>query len=243
MQAGAHDELDPGWAVERVAKYYEDLLLERVSPPVEMMKIVGVQTIGIEELLARYAGLPRWELLSTLIETELDVLGNDQEREATYLARFPEFQSAIEELLSKPMPVASRLYSSGERIGNYEVESLAGRGAGSQVYRARHLQTHRTVAIKLLRADWENACGADYRKRFRLEAEYAQRLDHPSIVRWVESGEHDSLPYHVFEYVSGVSLREYARTKYFRQFRRRASSLKSPRRSTMRTVTVSCIGI
>jgi serine/threonine-protein kinase len=72
------------------------------------------------------------------------------------------------------------------------------------VYRAHDNECGQTVAVKLL-ADNLSA-DPDLRERFRREAELAQRLSHPNIVRVFESGESDGRAYIVLEYVDGGSL-------------------------------------
>ncbi len=99
--------------------------------------------------------------------------------------------------------------SAGECIGDYRVVRLLGKGAIGFVYLVEDIRTARTMALKLLRPDWKTACGDDYRDLFRKEAALNEPLEHPRIVKLLNSGEHNELPFHVFEYIEGPTLREY----------------------------------
>lgn len=99
--------------------------------------------------------------------------------------------------------------SAGECIGEYRVVRLLGKGAIGFVFLVEDIRTARTMALKLLRPDWKTACGDDYRELFRKEAALNEPLEHPRIVKLLNSGEHNELPFHVFEYIDGPTLREY----------------------------------
>ncbi|MGO1838499.1 Stk1 family PASTA domain-containing Ser/Thr kinase [Microbacterium gubbeenense] len=76
-----------------------------------------------------------------------------------------------------------------ERVlsGRYRVDSLIGKGGMASVYRGYDLTLGRTVAIKILSR--ELASDNTFRTRFRLEAQAASRMAHPSIVRVYDAGE------------------------------------------------------
>lgn len=97
----------------------------------------------------------------------------------------------------------------------YEVGELIGRGGMASVYRGRDLTLGREVAIKILESDL--AADATFRTRFRLEAQAASRMSHPTIVRVYDAGEDvetdadgttRAVPYIVMELVSGRTLKE-----------------------------------
>ncbi|MEX0153541.1 Stk1 family PASTA domain-containing Ser/Thr kinase [Microbacterium sp. LMI1-1-1.1] len=99
--------------------------------------------------------------------------------------------------------------------GRYRVDDLIGRGGMASVYRGYDQTLGRTVAIKILKADL--AGDAAFRTRFRLEAQAASRMAHPSIVRVFDAGEdsetgydgHDRpVPYIVMELVHGRLLKD-----------------------------------
>jgi hypothetical protein len=72
------------------------------------------------------------------------------------------------------------------------------------VYKARHLQLNRLVALKMVLA--AGHASAAERNRFRQEAETVARLQHPNIVQIFEVGAHNGLPYLALEYVDGGTL-------------------------------------
>src|SRR6266581_3615301 len=69
----------------------------------------------------------------------------------------------------------------GQRLGNYTVLSLIGRGGMGEVYRARDTQLERDVALKLL----PDAFAGDPERlaRFQREAQALAALNHPNIAQ------------------------------------------------------------
>jgi serine/threonine-protein kinase len=106
--------------------------------------------------------------------------------------------------------------SDGTRVlsGRYRVDDLIGRGGMASVYRGYDLTLGREVAVKILKR--ELAEDAVFRTRFRLEAQAASRMAHPSIVRVFDAGEDTEVtaegqsrpvPYIVMELVHGELLK------------------------------------
>jgi serine/threonine protein kinase len=90
-------------------------------------------------------------------------------------------------------------------IGNYRIEECIGRGGMGVVYRGRHLQLPRTVAIKSI----DTRAPADLRRlkhRFEKEAYIQSQLDHPGIVKIYDYIVGQQTYYIVMEYVEGRSL-------------------------------------
>ena len=88
--------------------------------------------------------------------------------------------------------------------GRYRLEGVIGRGGMALVYRACDREHDEPVAIKLL-AD-NLAADPELRSRFAREAEVAERLSHPNVVRTLGSGEADGRSFIVLEYVDGGNL-------------------------------------
>ncbi|MFJ2503856.1 MULTISPECIES: Stk1 family PASTA domain-containing Ser/Thr kinase [Microbacterium] len=97
--------------------------------------------------------------------------------------------------------------------GRYRVDELIGHGGMAKVYRGFDLTLGREVAIKIL--DPDLARDTAFRTRFRLEAQAASRMSHPSIVRVFDAGDpssndpsSDEPPYIVMELVKGTLLKK-----------------------------------
>ena len=87
----------------------------------------------------------------------------------------------------------------------YQLEERRGTGGMAMVYRAHDLMLERTVAIKLLRADFSS--DPDFRERFRQEAKAAANLSHPNIVTVHDFGLDSGRLFIVMEYVPGTDLK------------------------------------
>jgi eukaryotic-like serine/threonine-protein kinase len=97
----------------------------------------------------------------------------------------------------------------GTRLGDYEVESLLGSGGMGEVYQARDLRLHRSVAIKVLPSVF--SLDRDRLQRFEQEARAAAALNHPNIIAVFQLGTYQSSPYLVSELLEGLTLREHLR--------------------------------
>ena len=108
---------------------------------------------------------------------------------------------------SAPLFERGRTGDSHERpsIAGFEIESLLGRGAMAEVWRARQVgRLSRTVAIKLIRRD---SLDDERLRRFETEARAMAAVDDPRIVRPFEVGiADDGRPYIAMEFVEGVPL-------------------------------------
>ncbi len=91
----------------------------------------------------------------------------------------------------------------GGRLGQYEVLGKLGKGGMGAVYKARHVELGKLVAIKVLPA--EQVCEANV-ARFRHEVRAMGKLEHPNIVAAHDAGEHRGVRYLVMALVDGVDL-------------------------------------
>ena len=87
--------------------------------------------------------------------------------------------------------------------GRYEIERELGRGGMAIVHLARDVRTDRRVALKVLHPQLAFTLGAD---RFAREIRLAARLDHPTILRVLDSGDVDGQLWFTMQYVEGENL-------------------------------------
>ena len=93
----------------------------------------------------------------------------------------------------------------GQRLGNYLLRSVIGRGGMGTVYRADHIYLKRPVAVKVLHRSYFDQ--RDARERFLREAQAAGRIDHPNIIGVTDFGEApDGTVFLVMAHVNGNSL-------------------------------------
>ena len=93
----------------------------------------------------------------------------------------------------------------------YLIEELVGVGGMCNVYRAFDAEALRTVAVKMLRDEYD--ADEEYLRRFRNESRAINALSHPNIVKIYDVVLDAPNPYLVMEYVSGITLKEYIEQK------------------------------
>jgi len=89
-------------------------------------------------------------------------------------------------------------------IPDYVAEKELGRGGFGAVYQARRKKDGTRVAIKVMLS--QAAATEEAVLRFKREMEVTRQLDHPNIVRFIESGAHKGAFYFVMELCDGGSL-------------------------------------
>jgi serine/threonine protein kinase len=102
-------------------------------------------------------------------------------------------------LTSTQMPLGP-----GTRLGPYEILSALGAGGMGEVYKARDTRLDRTVAIKVLPAQF--AADPEFRERFEREAKAISQLTHPHICTLYDVGSQDGTDFLVMEYLEGETL-------------------------------------
>jgi serine/threonine protein kinase len=89
--------------------------------------------------------------------------------------------------------------------GQYQIESLLGKGGMGAVYRARHILLGDRVAIKLLPPQMRS--NTEWLRRFQREGQAARRFRHPNAVTVYDlRTSSDGMIYLVMEYVEGTTL-------------------------------------
>jgi len=86
----------------------------------------------------------------------------------------------------------------------YEIQELLGMGGMAYVYRALDLKLDRSVTLKVMREDLDEA----FIERFYKEAQSVASLSHINVVKVFDFAEDDGLHYMVMEYVDGTSLKD-----------------------------------
>jgi serine/threonine protein kinase len=92
----------------------------------------------------------------------------------------------------------------GTQLGPYEILSPLGAGGMGEVYRARDTRLDRTVAIKILPAQFSS--DPVRKQRFDREAKTISSLNHPNICVLFDVGRQDGTDYLVMECVEGETL-------------------------------------
>ena len=86
-----------------------------------------------------------------------------------------------------------------------------GAGSFARVYRATHIETGATIAVKVLRSRY--SAEPEKCKAFRREGEMGRLLRHPNIVAIEDVGEENNTSYITMEFVEGQNLRELVRIR------------------------------
>ena len=109
--------------------------------------------------------------------------------------------------MSEPLvPSRPGLYS-GLQLGSYEIGDLLRRGGMGEIYKGRHPQLERTVAVKILPEG--RATNSEFRARFEREARMVAALRHSNVVNVFDFGSIGDTVYIVMEYIDGQELGEY----------------------------------
>lgn len=99
----------------------------------------------------------------------------------------------------------------GDQIGEYIVIDTIGWGKTSFIFKASKKKTKSIYALKMLAPHTVGL--KDLMARFESELRIMEAIKHPNIVSYVEKGQHNSIPYVIMEYISGLDLEEYLITR------------------------------
>jgi predicted ATPase/DNA-binding CsgD family transcriptional regulator len=100
--------------------------------------------------------------------------------------------------------MAGRGQREGQQLGNYQLIELLGQGHWASVYLGEHRHLHTQAAIKVL----HNPLAAGEVEGFLTEARTLARLRHPHIVRVLDFGVQEDIPFLVMDYAPGGTLRK-----------------------------------
>jgi len=95
----------------------------------------------------------------------------------------------------------------GDQIGEYEILDFIGKGSMGDVYSARPPRLPGRVAIKILAKHLINDPGLI--ARFKAEAEIADSLAHPHILKVFDRNQQGDIYYIVSEFIDGFPLRKF----------------------------------
>ena len=90
------------------------------------------------------------------------------------------------------------------KIGSYNVLSVLGRGGMGNVYKAFDENLSRTVAIKVLPAEFSRR--PEFSQRFKTEGKAVADLNHPNIVQVYHTGEEENQQFIVMQCIEGRNL-------------------------------------
>lgn len=93
-------------------------------------------------------------------------------------------------------------------MAGYTLLDRVGEGGTATVYRATHPE-HGTVAFKVLREKLRSDRTAV--ARFTREAGFGTRVQHPNVIRTIQTGEDNGIPFLVIEWAAGELLESYAK--------------------------------
>jgi serine/threonine protein kinase len=92
----------------------------------------------------------------------------------------------------------------GQQLGNYTLLQLLGQGGFADVYLAEHIYLKSQAAIKILQTRLSDSGDID---SFLHEAQTIARLSHPNIIRVLDFGTAQDIPYLVMDYAPNGTLR------------------------------------
>ncbi len=136
--------------------------------------------------------------------------------EAGTFLQAPTIEVAAQEIVADdftstaPAKLPATLQLIGQKLANYKIISLLGKGGMGVVYEAEQQHPRRRVALKVIRGG--RLVDEFQVKLFRREAQALARLKHPGIAAIYEAGcADDGQHYFVMELVRGIPLLDYVK--------------------------------
>jgi WD40 repeat protein/tRNA A-37 threonylcarbamoyl transferase component Bud32 len=138
-------------------------------------------------------------------------LVNELRRRVEQLGGVPDVASGPVISVSVPGPPPPEGVGEPAIIDRYEILEKLGEGGMGIVYKARHLDMGRIVALKVVRG--LDVGTEDQRRRFRQEVRAASKLSHRNIVAALDAEVATGLPFLVMEFVEGEDLHKLVRQR------------------------------
>ena len=165
------------------------------------------------------ASPPQWDHIQHLY---IEALNHSLDTRTAYLSEATKGDSGLLALLQSMLgapthPVLhgsaaealsfdSALFESGESVDHYKIGERMAEGGMGVVFRAESVFARRPVAIKLIKPELVTEALIS---RFQKEQHILATLNHPGIVRLLDSGLHKGIPYIVMEFVDGLPITTY----------------------------------
>lgn len=100
-------------------------------------------------------------------------------------------------------------YLVGQSLGKYHILEQLGEGGMATVYKALDTKLERHVAVKVIRSDQFGSNAMEKMLlRFEREGKALAKLKHPNIVKIMDYGEENGIPYLVMDYLPGGMLKQ-----------------------------------
>ena len=100
-------------------------------------------------------------------------------------------------------------YLTGQSLGRYHILEQLGEGGMATVYKAYDTHLEADVAVKVIRTENLPPSSLDRAlKRFEREAKALARLTHSNIVKVIDYGEQEGMPFLVMPFLAGGTLKQ-----------------------------------
>ena len=149
---------------------------------------------------------------TAIVEDDLTTIDDDPPTELTEddeaTERPPEPAEGTQPIDGSAHPPEAELMLDGVVLAErYLLETELGRGGMGSVYAGRHLTLDVPIAVKVMLPRF--ARDPHWLRRFEREAKVTSKLHHRNVVRVLDYGRHDGLPFLVMEMLEGVPLSDW----------------------------------
>ena len=163
-----------------------------------------------------------WQIITNAVETARMPNGTiDEDFLNTLDTNSPEISNEVRRIIQQNqhanafmmtavgdfLPPSKALYSTGDVLGSWKIDSLLGSGGMGDVYKAERADDlyEQTVAIKVMKGKNQSR-----KERFNRERQRLASLNHPNIAKIIDGGlSNKGHPYMVMEYIEGRTLLDY----------------------------------